>query len=86
MGREHESIPVHPEVPPLVDPNICKHVCEEVRSLCAHTCLYACFSYLQAIKIFSKSILMRRRQYQRNGDGRMAVTTDMDKVTIHHYP
>lgn len=35
---------------------------------------------LQAIKIFSKSILTRRRSFQRTNNGRMAVTTDLDKV------
>lgn len=34
----------------------------------------------QAIKIFSKSLLLRRRQFMRTGEGRMAVTTDLDKV------
>lgn len=38
------------------------------------------FKHEQAIKVFSKSLLLRRKNFQRGQQGRMAVTTDLDKV------
>lgn len=35
----------------------------------------------QAIKVFSKSLLLRRKKFQRGQQGRMAVVTDLDKVS-----
>lgn len=49
--------------------------------VCVCLCVMVCMGLTdQAIKIFSKSLLTRRRQYMRTGEGKMSVTTDMDKV------